>query len=609
MLRNNSRIEVTNAGIRFYEQDILYDDYIYSGACQIEVDINYYNNGFGIVLINATNNVLTAENTALLFRLNHKALEVIYKENGLQKVLGTYSSAHSKTCTDNLRIVLQKNNDKYTVTIGEQTVCTFSSEYKFDSYFIGYYSNKDNIINHISIAATIPYGWIVNMQHTNGGYIDFHRDSFELSYCKGFAEIEQIEIPLQKGKYYLKYETIESDIKSYVMKSNDERTNDDEKNLLNADGSFYMHENGMVSVKFKGTKGLVKNITVTTSKYNDYIRTSPEFENVKIVDNSFVKLNMNNIKSFEFKGRINHVPGEVHNSPEEYCIIKDDSTTYGLYDLDLATGVYYTFYYFNGMISIYTQSGMLYRKNLPVDGEFITLFHNINGKITDFIITDNEGETTNITIENTIKKYIPAVIKSPVVVLDENGFPFDLSSSYRYYYKNGKKYYWFTNTEREYFKPNYSIFLTDKAIDLDGSVIVYGIKHNSSWDLDKLLEIEGENLDTLNACADSYDIIFEENLRYINKETGEIRLEDISNYKYIVVDYLKDNSYCLNFRYNLSSYEVDISTIPGKEISMVYDNIGYSINDLRFINEVRYVTASEYAPTRNGYVTIGGGSN
>lgn len=608
MLRNNSRIELLN-GIRFYEQDILYDDYIYTGSCQIEIDFNYYNNGFGVVFINATDNVLTNSNTALLFRLNHKSLEVIYKENDLQKVIGTYSSAFSRTCTDNLKMIVKKVDDKYSCTVGDQEVCAFNSEYKFDSYFIGYYSNKDNIINNISIASTIPYGWIVNMQHTNGGYIDFHRDGFELKYCNGLAEVEQIEIQLKKGKYFLKYELIDSDIKPYVMNSDDERTNDEEKNLINTDGSFYLHKDGMVSLKFKGTTGQIRNVAITTSKYNDYIRTSPDFENVKIIDNSYIKLNMNNIKSFEFKGKINYVPGEVHNDPTEYSIIKDDNKSYGLYDLDLATGVYYSFYYYNGKLQIYTQNGLLYKENIELTGEYIILFSNINGKLTDFVITDMDGQTTNVTIENTIKKYVPAVVKSPIVVLDENGLPFDLSSSYRYYYKNGKKYYWFTNTEREYFKPNYSIFLADKPIDIDGSIIVYGIKQNSKWDLDRLLEIEGENLDTLNACADSYDIIFEENLRYLNKETGEIRLEDISNYKYIVVDYLKNDSYCLNFRYYLNSYEVDIATLPDKKISMIYDNIGYSINDLRFINESRYVVASDYAPTRNGYVTIGGGSN
>ena len=610
MLKPNSRIELQD-GIRFYEQDILYDDYVYSGSCQIELDIDYYNNGFGIVLINATSNVLTSENSAILFRLNYKSVEVIYKENSLQKVLGTYRSAYSKTCTDNLKIVLRKNNDTYTLSVGDQVICTLNCEYKFDSYFIGYYSNKDNTINNISIASTIPYGWIVNMQHTNGGYIDFHRDGFELKQCKGIAEIEQINISLKKGRYYVKYESSDSDIKPYIMESNDERVNDDEKNILRADNSFILNENGSVSLKFKGTKGRINKIAITTAKDNEYVRTSPDFEAVKIIDNSYLRLNLKNIEKFEFRGLIKNVPGDIHDSPVDYSIIKDDKKSYGLYDLNIATSVWYSYWYYDGVITIRVSSpnsmqdrGVSYE----IIGDTIDLFYNVNGRMTDFIITDKENVTTNITIENTIKEYVPAVIKSPIVILDENDLPLDLSSSYRYYYKNDKKYYWFTNTEREYFEPKYSIFLEDRPVDIDGTVIVYGIKHNSKWELDRLLEIEDENFDSLNACADSYDIMFEEDLRYLNKETGEIRLEDISKYKYIVVDYLKNDSYCLNFRYHLNSYEVDISALPDKKLKMVYDNIGYSINDLRFINESRYVNTN-IKPTLNGYITIGGGTN
>ena len=49
MFKANSRIELAN-GIKFYEQDILYDDHVYSDSCQVEVDINYHNNGFGKAL-------------------------------------------------------------------------------------------------------------------------------------------------------------------------------------------------------------------------------------------------------------------------------------------------------------------------------------------------------------------------------------------------------------------------------------------------------------------------------------------------------------------------------------------------------------------------------
>lgn len=609
MFKANSRIELAN-GIKFYEQDILYDDHIYSDSCQIEVDINYHNNGFGIVFINATSNILTTENSALLFRLNHKSLEVIYKENSLQKVLGTYSSAYAKTCTDNLKIIIRKKKNVYVVAIKDQVVCTLNSPYDINDYFIGYYSNKGNTINNINIASTIPYGWIVNMQHTNGGYIDFIRDGFELSECKGLAEVEQIEIPLNKGTYFLKYELVDSDIKAYVLPSYSKEIEDDKKNILNSNGSFAMNENGRISIKFKGTRGKIKNIAVTTSKYNEYVRTSPDFENVKIIDDSYLKIMMSLVKSFEFKGCINYVPGDIHYNPNEYYIVGTEETTYGLYDLNLATGVYYIYEYSNGVLRILNLNRIPVKLIQVPEGD-ITFFRNLNGKITDFIITDINNSTTNITIENTIKEYVPAVIKSPIVVVDKDELPLDLSSSYRYYYKNNKKYYWFTNVEREYFKPAHSIFLEDKPIDISGSITVYGVKHNSTWDLDRLLEIQTEGFDSLNACADSYDILFEENLRYFNKETGEIRFEDVSNYKYIVVDYLKDNSYCLNYRYHLNSYEVDISVLPDTEVSMIYDNIGYSINDLRFINEIQYVN-TKINPSQlgvNGYIVIGSGSN
>ena len=609
MLQPNSRIELVD-GIRFYEQDILYDDYIYTGSCQIEVDFDYYNNGFGIVLINPNNNkIMAKDNSALLFRLNHKSLEVIYKEGSMQKIVGTFSSAHAKTCTDNLKMILRKTDNVYVVSVGGQIICNINSKYSFDDYHIGFYSNKDNTINYINIASTVPYGWIINMDQTNGGYIDFHRDGFELKQCKGQAEIEQIEISLNRGKYYLKYEAIDSDIKPYIMIWNDDKTIDDKKNILNSDGSFNMTSNGKVSLKFKGTKGRINKIAITTSKYNDYIRTSPDFEDVREIDSSYLKIDLRNINYFEFYGSILNVPGNIHEKPDEYSIIEDDKQPYGLYDLDLATNVFYIYRYFEKKLSIYTfLDDVTPYKEINIEGEYITVFKNLNGRLKQFVIMDKDDETINITVENTIKQYVPAVIKSPIVVIDKDEIPLDLSSSYRYYYKNDKKYYWFTNTEREYFKPAHSLKLENRPLDVEGSVIVYGIKHNSKFELERLLEIESEGADTLNACADSYDILYEEELRYLNKETGEIRLEYINDYQWIVVDYLKDKSYCLNYRYHLNSYEVDISILPDTEVSMIYDNVGRVINNIKFINEVQYIN-TKISPVHNGYITIGGGSN
>ena len=605
MFISNSRIELVD-GIRFYEQDVLYDDYIYTGDCQIDVDLDYYNNGFGILLINSNNKILSNVNAALLFRLNHKSLEVIYKENSLQKIVGVFSSAHSVTCTDNLQISLRKIKNKYTMAIGGQIVCDIEMNYDFENYHLGFYSNQDNTINYINVAGNVPYGWIVNMRQTNGGYIDFHRDGFELSHCKYPAEIEQIRIKLTRGEYYLKYDAIDSDVKAYIMLSDDEEIYDDEKNILRADGSFIMTKNGHVSLKFKGTTGRVNNIAITTSKFNDYVRTSPDYGDIRIIEDSYLKLNLLNVKEFVLSGCVINAPGTIHSNPSHYSILKDKDNVYGLFDLNIAEGVYYDYIYSNHHLWIRIDDNIL--TEIDISGDYLYLFNNVNGKITNFVITDFQDKTTNITVENTIKQYVPAVIKSPIVILDKNELPLELSSSYRYYYKDGQRYYWFTNTEREYFKPAYSILLEDKPLDVDGTIIVYGIKKDSKWELDRLLEVEKEGFDSLNACADLYDIIFEENLRYINKNTGEIRLDSIDDYQWIVVDYLKDKSYCLNYRYDLNSYEVDISVKAGEEIKMVYDNVGELANNIKFINEVQYVN-TKISPTLNGYITIGGGTN
>jgi hypothetical protein len=605
MFISNSRIELVD-GIRFYEQDILYDDYIYTGDCQIDVDLDYYNNGFGILLINSNNKILSNVNSALLFRLNHKSLEVIYKENSLQKIVGVFSYAHSITCTDNLQISLRKIKNKYTMAIGGQIVCDIEMNYDFENYHLGFYSNQDNTINYINVAGNVPYGWIVNMRQTNGGYIDFHRDGFELSHCKYPAEIEQIKIKLTRGEYYLKYDAIDSDVKAYIMLSDDEEIYDDEKNILRADGSFIMTKNGYVSLKFKGTTGRVNNIAITTSKFNDYVRTSPDYGDIRMIEDSYLKLNLLNIKEFVLSGCIINAPGTIHSNPSHYSILKDKDNVYGLFDLNIAEGVYYDYIYSNHHLWIRIDDNIL--TEIDISGDYLYLFNNVNGKITNFVITDFQDKTTNITVENTIKQYVPAVIKSPIVILDKNELPLELSSSYRYYYKDGQRYYWFTNTEREYFKPAYSILLEDKPLDVDGTIIVYGIRKDSKWELDRLLEVEKEGFDSLNACADLYDIIFEENLRYINKNTGEIRLDSIDDYQWIVVDYLKDKSYCLNYRYDLNSYEVDISVKAGEEIKMIYDNVGELANNIKFINEVQYVN-TKISPTLNGYITIGGGTN
>lgn len=605
MLQPTSRIEMDN-GIKFYEQDILYDDYIYTGDLDILMTLDYSSSGFGIALISSEGLSLADKEEILLFKISNKVAEVIYKNKDSQKTLASFNSAYAKTVTANLQFKLSKRNNKYELYVGSQKVCSFKAPCDIQSYNLAYYSNKDNVIKSINIAAAIPYGWVTNMQNTNGGYIEFCRDGFELKHCMNEAEIEQINISLSAGRYFLKYEKSDDcDILPYVIHSDDQRISDDEKNILSlADNSFKLEHGQQVNLKFKGKKGKIKKMQITTLRDNEYVRTTPEKGDKIDIKGSYIKAYLNKIKTMSWKGKVNFAPGVDHTNPIDYSVISDGIKSYGLYDLDIATQLYYKYEYNDGKLTITNLKDTVIKKiSIPEDAVF-TIFKNVNAVITDFVVIDKEGNNTNIIVENTVKKYVPGVTSSPIIVTDQNNIPYDLSSSYRIYMKNNKPYYWFTNTEREYFKPSHKIQLANVPSHKTGTLIVYGIRKNSNLDMSKILYIEKDGKDTIDACANIYDVLFEKDLKYLDKKNGEIRLQDLKDYKLIIVDYLKEDSYSINYRHDFRSYEVDISSKEDDEIKVIYDNTEKEIDGLEFINEQSYLHTG-ITPASNCYIILG----
>lgn len=606
MLQSNSRI-YSDKSIKFYEQDIIYDDYIYTGDFDIALTLNYFSPGFGIGLVNSEGSLLEDKENTILFKMGYKNVDIIMINKGTQKTLATFHSAYAKSYTNNLKYKLEKRDNTFTLYIGDQKITEFKSPIDFNTYNLIYYSNKGNEIKNINIASSIPYSWISNMQNTNGGYIWFYRDGFEFKHCNGEAEIEQTDIYLKQGKYYLKYEVEgDCDIIPYIFNSDDERLYDNEKNMLHIDNSFTISYPHKVNLKFEGTKGKIKNICITTEKDNNYYRTSPDLGDKVEIGGSSIKFTLEQIKSFSLIANISEVPGTDHTNPYDYSIVDTQSSSYGLFDLNIAQYIDYRYIYSsdNGLLQVLTISGKLVKEINIKNTKILTLFRNLNAKVKDFKVIDIDGNDTTVIVENTIKKYVPGTIYSPIIVLDKNEQPLDLSSSYRTFKKNNKDYYWFTNVEREYFEPQHTLKLAKHPSSKSGSIIVYGIKQESYLDLDKILNIPKEGLDTIDACANYYDILFEKDLRFINKQEKEITLTDINDYKLIIVDYLKEDSYAINFRHELNSYEVDISTLEDKEISLVYNNAEENKNDITFINEYKYVD-TKTIPSEDCYIVIG----
>lgn len=609
MLQSSSRVTMDN-GIKFYEQDILFDDYIYSGDFDIALNLEYCNPGFGLGLTNSEGTSLSDKQEVILFKLGNKSLDILSLNKDTQKTLATYNAAFAKTYTENLHFTIQKRNTTFTIFLEEQKVCTFKSPLEFETYNLIYYSNKDNKIKNINIASSIPYGWVTNMQNTNGGYIWFYRDAFEFKHCLGEAEIEQPDIYLNYGKYYLKYETEgDCDIIPYIFQSEDKRILDERKNILAFDNSFVLDYSQKISLKFEGTKGKIKKICITSEKDNDYYRTSPDKGDRIDIKGSEISINLDNINSFNIKANIKHAPGSDHSSPIDYSILNTRGNSYGLFDLNISQDIEY-FYSFNREEKNITIKNLADNivKQISLSSKDLSssllLFKNINAVITKFDVVDKNNKNTNVIIENTIKKYVPGTIYSPIIVVDENEQPLDLSSSYRIYKKNNKDYYYFTNVEREYFNPAHLIRLTNMPSLKNNSIIVYGIRKESDVNFDNLLRIPKEGKDTIEAFANYYDILFEKDLRYVNKEYKEIRLTDISNYKYIIVDYLKENSYAINYRHEFKSYEVDISIEEGKTNKLLYNNADENNDGITFMNEYRYVNTNTI-PSENCYIVIG----
>ena len=618
MIQYNSRITINN-GIKFYEQDIVYDDYLYSDNIDITLTLDYANPGFGVALINNERNSVINCN-AIMFKLGNGVFEIIEKNNNNHmNILFSTSASPAKPYTSYLLFKISKRNNTYSFIIGNLEFKNISLPIEINNYILGYYSNKDNVIKSINIASSIPYDWNVNMSNTGGGYINFKRDGFELSNCKSKAEIEQLNISLERGTYYLKYnKSDDSDIVPYILISQDERLSDDEKNILNRNNKFTLQQPINVSLKFTGTIGSITNICITTESDNEYIRTNIENGSYKEILGSNIKFLLSDIKYFEFYGTVDNAPSIDHYSPLDDSIIEIGGQTYGLHDLMISENVEYKYIYDSGAISVYDQNNIKRWTRTINFSNYISVFNNVNGYIHDIKIIDNNGNEHYIGVHNEITKYVPGLIKSPIIVLDkdrddENARPLDLSSSYRVIDKANGPYYYFTNVEREYFKAKRRIVLESLPLQERGSIKIYLIDKDAKFNLDKILHIPdmGKDviMDTIDACVDGqYLVISEDEYNefgiVVYRETGEIIFNtDLSKYSYIIVDYMKKDSYAINFDYDRQSYSVDIST-SNKSVSIIYDNIETNVGAYEYINEQQYVD-SKIIPSENCYIVIG----
>lgn len=603
MLLSNSRIE-KNIGIKYYEKDILIDDHIYTGDIQVNLNVDYINSGIGIALISNEGVSAFNLNSAYLVRLGNLECSLIKKNGANIQVLQSTPLTNVKPYYKNLKIELRMNINKLSFYVNNELIFRYYLMEELGNYNVGYYSNAENTINSITIASQTPTGWIVNLNNTNGGYIDFAENQFTLSNCSSEAEIEQIKIPLkcdigEEKTFFVGYERDgeNNDIKAYVFYSNDDRIiSNEEKNIMN-NRRFTIKKDCEVSLKFIGTKGTIKNISISENNNDFFVGTSFTSEEM---NGSYIIIKTSNdtIEKIELSGIVYGIPDE---DGRRHILYKDYVNTYGISDLGVLLDKRYN-YLINPNTDILSINGIEYEVFIM---DSITMFDNMDAIIDKFLIYKKDGTIIDVLLQDTDKIYVPSDIDSPIIITGEDGVPLDISSSYRVFKEsNGINKYIFTNIEREVFEPKNIITLKSKASKKLDILTIYGILKEANINKDNLLEFDGTE-HNINSYCDMYDTIRETQLYKVDKNANTIMISDYGDayiqnkYKEIIVDYLKEDSYAINYKHELGSYEVDIST--DKNIKIYYDGIIRDGNEIINSNSYKLINVDMLS---NSYIVL-----
>lgn len=600
MLQPNCRIE-TFEGIRFYEKDILYDDYVYSNDMKIVLDVNYMTPGIGIALMNNEGMPLQEQKDIYMFRLGYREATVIYRFGDVVKKLSTSSNTLFPSM-ENMKITFSKIGRRVTVSVDEYgTLIDYLLPINIDKYSIGFYSNAGNILKNINIASSIPDFWNVNMMNTNGGHLRFFKNGFSLINCKNKAELEQSDIELKAGTYTIKYDVIEpSDIQCYVMMSGDERPTYKEKNIL-LNNKFKLDEDGFVNVRFQGKYGTIQNIHIAENENDQYVPT----KNAQAtIEGSHIAIKTSSLNIIEWKGTILQTPSmeDTTSSSDSAIFISETEVVPNTIPGVLSNKEYtYTYDVVKHSLTIADKDKIVYTHPFSYPTNLIVLFKNIDAIISHLVLTREDGEVINFIAKETEKRFVPASITSPIIVVDEENVPLELSSSYRIVKQENVDKYIFTNWEREVFYPSNKIRLEKFPSQEQGSIKIYGIPLDAKIDNDNIFRIPKEGMDTISLFTNKFKLIKEIDLHFLDRLNGEIYFNDYDEYQLFVVDYLKRDTYCINLIHDKNMYEVDISS-DIQNTFIVYDYKQDSGD-----NEVSYISnykMTDISPENKSYIVL-----
>jgi len=417
---DNARITKNN-GCYFYDQDIIILDYTYSGDSRIKLKLDYVNLGFGILLIEDSDSKFNSKKQ-YMFKLGDDDYAVIEKlDDGQNQV--EYSTIQFKHLLKDAYVVLEYENNKASFYLekNNKKVLTIIQDFpiEFSSYHIGLYSQYGNTVESLQVSSGLPIGWAANVISTVGGRLYYYDNTIKFENCTYEAQTETDFIKLKAGIYYLKY-NVTGNIKAAAFASSDPSIELNKKNILK-DDKIVLEEDSYVSIQFYGKDGIVSNISLQETANGSYL---PSSGNGSLQEGSYLHFILDNISSIHLSVQITELP-ESENLTYYYFKFGDRVYT----PKDFPIGEYIDVVYDRKTLTI-KYADKTIRLN-RYDSNILDMFYNVNAYIKKLVVVNKDNKEENLLSVSETYSHITNELDTPILCLDENDEPFDLSSSYR----------------------------------------------------------------------------------------------------------------------------------------------------------------------------------
>ena len=575
MFEFKTRTETVN-GCRFYEQDVLLYDYVYSGDTVIECLLDYNIPGFGFVLSEENDTDISDwENIFVIKFGKRNQYQIINKQVIDQELIrDEYIQGGEDIAPPmkGLRLLFKfTNGDTFDVSLVrkdedginiESPLIRYQITREIKSYKLGFYSNGGNVLKFAAIQSEAPSNWISNIFNGNGGRINWIENGFEIQDCEFDCEVESQLNYLEAGDYYFDFVCDNPDIKYYIypsyLKDTDDRRpteeiletrKDEMKNILDYedDNKFTLEENGYVNIKFKGKWGTIKNICIKKHKDDGFVAT--DMDTIKR-EGSRIEFDLNKIVKIEMTANISSLPHHELTEQRRYDVFKLGPVALAIEDLGIELNKDFDaeFNVNNRILKVNNNSYNYFEDTTET---VLTALNNVNAIVTKLIVTTAEGETIDIIFQKTIRITVSKNIHTPIIVTDLEYNPLDLSTAYREVIEESKTI--------DLFNPYVPISLKHRLCLNDSNIRVAGI-NDGPVDLTK---------STLEELGVEYDLI-SYNYYTVNYELDSLKIDpDVrKKYKYIAVEY----NHCDNYKYEFTNYEREIYDLKdGENITVEYN--------------------------------------